>query len=170
MLEAAPSQHREQQTAFLIAGSGVLMQQGPDQPWRTVTLSPLSAHPGPTAAQLRMLRREAARQAHPAGSAHRSCPRPQPTSERGTAFEIFNPLTEHWAPVPDGGPARVADALCWLLPDGRLLVGGLTSTTFSTYDPATHQWSTAQARHAEGTSSGRPAAGTTSVIAIRLIT
>ncbi|MGH2719128.1 MAG: hypothetical protein ACRDJU_11165, partial [Actinomycetota bacterium] len=104
----------------------------------------------PTAAQLRALRRERARRLHPAGSAHRSAPPRGGAASAGTAparFEIFDSLHECWSPVPPtAGPWQIADALCWVLPDGRLLVGGLSSTTYSTYDPSSGRWSTTKTR------------------------
>lgn len=134
-------------TVFLLTNSGVMTQQGGTKLWHAV--EPPATPGGPTAAQLRALRRERARRQHPAGSAHRSAPArggsvsgPGAGGGSGAArFEIFDALTGCWAPVPaTAGPWQVADALCWVLPDGRLLVGGLSSTTYSTYDPASRRW------------------------------
>ncbi|HLI57270.1 MAG TPA: hypothetical protein VKY26_09610 [Actinomycetota bacterium] len=130
-------------TVFLLTSSAVMTQQGGTKLWHAVEAGP--APGGPTASQLRALRRERARRQHPAGSAHRSAPArggAGPSGPPGAArFEIFDSLTGCWSPVPaTAGPSQVADALCWVLPDGKLLVGGLSSTTYSTYDPISGRW------------------------------
>jgi hypothetical protein len=131
---------------FLLTDSGVLMQGGGAELWHAVEPAPGGGPEPPTAAQLRALARERAKRQHPAGSGRRGGPGNPAGGHRGVApMEIYDPLTGAWSPLPPGpGPARVAEALCWVLPDGRCLIGGVASRTYSTYDPASQQWSTAR--------------------------
>ncbi len=153
-------------TMFLLTNSGVMTQHAGSQLWRAVEAG--TAPDGPTAAQLRALRRERARGQHPAGSAHRRAP--ARSAAGAHRFEIFDSLTGRWSPVPPtAGPWQVADALCWVLPDGRLLVGGLSSTSYSTYDPASRRWTTTRSDSSGGdTASTRRRAGAAPVVIIRL--
>jgi hypothetical protein len=155
-------------TVFLLTDTAVLMQEDGTSLWRALPTEG-SGSQGPAPAQLRALRREQARRIHPAGSGHRSSGAAR--SGAGTSFGIYNPLTSTWAPVPhQGQPARVGDALCWFLPDGRLVVGGVASSFCSTYDPGTNRWSTARSRSGGETmppARGRHASNS-AVIAVRM--
>lgn len=139
-------------TILLLIPNGVLTQAGPANLWRGVT-------PGPE--HLRALRRDRARRMHPAGSAHRA---PAP-------FEVYDTLTGAWAPAPgDADPAGAGDALCWVLPDGRFMVGGLSGGNWSSYDPGSGRWPTGIEVGSVPRHQGRSVAGgpRPSVIAIRM--
>lgn len=160
-------------TVFLLMKSGVMTQLGGTRLWHAVEAEPDVTSGGPTAAQLRALRRERARRQHPAGSALRRPAARAATVGSGKSparFEVFDSLRGCWSPVPPTpGPSQVADALCWVLPDGRLLVGGLSSRTYSTYDPASRRWTTTHAA-AEGgdTSLARRGTRHAPVVVVRL--
>jgi hypothetical protein len=82
-------------------------------------------------------------------------------------MEIYDPLTSSWSAVPPGaGPAKVGNAVCGMLPDGRFLIGGLASASCATYDPDTDRWSTTSMREARPGNSRR--GGATSVIVVRM--
>lgn len=132
---------------FLLTDTDVLVQEDSTKLWRSVA-TPGGPEEGghlgalaPDGARLRALHREQARRVHPAGSAHRSAGR----STDSLRLELYNPLTSTWVAVPPGGLARVGDALCSRLPDGRVLIcraGRAASGPCATYDPSTGQWST----------------------------
>lgn len=157
---------------FLLTDTDVLVQEDSTKLWRSVA-TPGGPEQGgsegalPTGgAQLRALRREQARRVHPAGSAHRSAGR----ATESLRLEIYNPLTSTWAAVPAGGPARVGDALCSRLPDGRVLIclaGRAASGPCATYDPSTGQWSTAPGPGPEQAGVRRRGGAHPSVIAVR---
>lgn len=61
--------------------------------------------------------------------------------------EIYDPVSDSWSPIPSPpGWAQVGDAACCLLPDGRLMIGALTSPDCAIYDPATDSWSAAASK------------------------
>lgn len=57
--------------------------------------------------------------------------------------EIYNPVTNTWSPIALPPWAQVGDAACCVLPDGRLMIGALSSGACEIYDPATNTWSAA---------------------------
>jgi Kelch motif protein len=58
--------------------------------------------------------------------------------------EIYDPVSDSWSPIPSPpGWALVGDASCCILPDGRLMIGALTTSQCAIYDPASDSWSTA---------------------------
>ncbi|HEU5002161.1 MAG TPA: hypothetical protein VFW71_05205 [Actinomycetota bacterium] len=161
----------ETPVVFLVTDTDVLMQEEATKLWRSVGSPGVPDRAGAgdvislAATQLRGLRRDQARRVHPAGSAHRSADR----ATDGLRLEIYNPLTSTWAAVPPAaGRARVGDALCSRLPDGRVLIaqaGRASSGPCAVYDPTTGQWSTAPGREPAGPRR-RGSAGP-SVIAVR---
>ncbi len=61
--------------------------------------------------------------------------------------EIYDPVSDTWSPIPPPtGWAIVGDAASCILPDGRLLIGALTSPACIIYDPATNSWSPAASK------------------------
>lgn len=142
---------------FLLTDAGIMVQEEGTSLWRSVAL-PDEAVARPTAAQLRSLRHppEGRRQV-PSAAGHGAA--------ASRTLEIYNPLTATWSPVPNGVTrAQVGEAVCCLLPDGRLLIGGPASGSCATYDPAAQRWSTAPVQP----SGARRGAGAGSVIVIRL--
>lgn len=127
---------------FLLTDAGILVQEQGTSLWRSLPL-PAEAAARPTAAQLRSLRH--APEGRRPGQAQ--APRPQGQAPTSQTLEIYNPLTATWAAVPNGAArAQVGEAVCCLLPDGRLLIGGPGSASCATYDPAAQRWSTAPAQ------------------------
>jgi hypothetical protein len=58
--------------------------------------------------------------------------------------EIYDPVSDNWSPIPSPpGWALVGDASCCILPDGRLMIGALTTPQCAIYDPVSDSWSTA---------------------------
>ena len=58
--------------------------------------------------------------------------------------EIYDPVSDSWTPIPPPpGWASVGDASCCVLPDGRLMIGALTTPQCAIYDPVSDAWSTA---------------------------
>ena len=58
--------------------------------------------------------------------------------------EIYDPVSDSWTPIPPPpGWASVGDASCCVLPDGRLMIGALTTPQCAIYDPVSDTWSTA---------------------------
>ena len=61
--------------------------------------------------------------------------------------EIYDPVTDSWTPIPPPpGWAMVGDAASCILPDGRLMIGALTTPECTIYDPATDSWSAAASK------------------------
>jgi hypothetical protein len=61
-----------------------------------------------------------------------------------TRGEIYDPVADSWSPIPaPTGWSTVGDAACCILPDGRLMIGALTTTQCAIYDPVTNSWSAA---------------------------
>src|SRR5207253_10537877 len=57
------------------------------------------------------------------------------------AAEIYNPLTNAWTTIPaPAGCARIGDAPGCVLPDGRFILGEVSSTRTAIFDPATNTW------------------------------
>ena len=154
---------------FLLTDSDVLAQEGESSLWRSVVRPVEDAPAGPTPAQLRNLKRM-----HPAYQGRLSRadgPARTPAAVhagRTQKMEIYDPLTSSWSAVPPGaGPAKVGDAVCCILPDGRFLIGDLASATCATYDPDTNRWSTTSMRAARSGNSRR-SGGPASVIVVRM--
>lgn len=60
--------------------------------------------------------------------------------ETNTA-ETYNPVTDTWTTLsPPPGWARIGDAPCCVLPDGRLLLGSIDDQRTAIYDPTTNAW------------------------------
>jgi hypothetical protein len=57
--------------------------------------------------------------------------------------EIYDPVADSWTPISLPPWAQVGDAACSILPDGRLLIGALTSPECLIYDPTTDSWAAA---------------------------
>ena len=154
---------------FLVTGSGVLASEEGTAMWRSVPTPP-SGEPAPTAAQLRRARR-----AHPAFQGR--LPSADAASEPGAGpdrgpselgtVEIYDPMTASWSAVPPGvRQAKVGEAFCSVLADGRFLIGGPAAGPVATYDPTTRQWSTAVQQQVHGRHGGKAS----SFIAVRLRT
>jgi hypothetical protein len=61
--------------------------------------------------------------------------------------EIYDPVSDTWSPIPPPpGWSMVGEASCCLLPDGRIMIGALTSTSCIIYDPSTNSWSPAASK------------------------
>jgi hypothetical protein len=61
--------------------------------------------------------------------------------------EIYDPVTDSWTPIPPPpGWSQVGDAASSMLPDGRLMIGALTTPRCAIYDPATDTWSDAASK------------------------
>jgi hypothetical protein len=60
------------------------------------------------------------------------------------AAEIYNPVTNTWTTLPTpAGWGLIGDAPGCVLPDGRFMVGEVTTTRTAIYDPATNAWTAA---------------------------
>ena len=58
--------------------------------------------------------------------------------------EIYDPVSDSWSPIPSPpGWSEVGDASCCILPDGRLMIGALTTPQCAIYDPVSNSWSPA---------------------------
>jgi hypothetical protein len=61
--------------------------------------------------------------------------------------EIYDPVTDSWSPIPSPpGWPQVGDASCCILPDGRLMIGGLVTPQCTIFDPVTNTWSAAASK------------------------
>jgi hypothetical protein len=61
--------------------------------------------------------------------------------------EIFDPVTDTWAAIPSPpGWANVGDASCCILPDGRMMIGALTTPLCAIFDPVSDSWSAAASK------------------------
>jgi len=139
---------------FLLTGSGVLASEEGTAMWRSVPTPP-SGEPAPTAAQLRRARR-----AHPAFQGRLA-------NADAASVEIYDPMTASWSAVPPGvRQAKVGEAFCSVLADGRFLIGGPAAGPVATYDPTTRQWSAAVQLQVHGRHGGKAS----SFIAVRLRT
>jgi hypothetical protein len=60
------------------------------------------------------------------------------------AAELYDPKTDTWKtlPTPSGWTA-IGDAPCCVLPDGRVLLGSILTTSTAAYDPQSNSWSPA---------------------------
>jgi hypothetical protein len=153
---------------FLLTDGDVLAQEGEGSLFCSVARPVEDAPAAPTPAQLRNFKRM-----HPAyhGRPWRADgPAKSPAAVRAgrtRKMEIYDPLTSSWSAVPPGaGPAKVGNAVCGMLPDGRFLIGGLASASCATYDPDTDRWSTTSMRETRPGNSRR--GGPTSVIVVRM--
>ncbi len=64
-----------------------------------------------------------------------------------TNAQIYDPVANTWTTI--GAPAGwsvVGDASSCILPDGRLMIGNLTSTACAIYNPVTNTWSAAASK------------------------
>jgi hypothetical protein len=58
--------------------------------------------------------------------------------------EIYDPVTDTWTQIPEPSMLpEVGDGACAVLPDGKVLVGALTTTACAIYDPVANSWSAA---------------------------
>lgn len=57
--------------------------------------------------------------------------------------EIYDPVADSWTSIKTPSWTQVGDAASCILPDGRLLIGALTTTACIIYDPTTDSWTTA---------------------------
>ncbi len=58
------------------------------------------------------------------------------------ATEIYNPVLDTWTTLtPPAGWGEVGDAICAVLPDGRVLLGSIDSTRTAIFDPTTDTFS-----------------------------
>ena len=60
--------------------------------------------------------------------------------------EIYDPVADTWTPIPPPPWPIVGDAACCVLPDGRLLIGALTTPECLIYDPMTSTWQAAASK------------------------
>lgn len=61
--------------------------------------------------------------------------------------EIYDPVADSWTIIPSPpGWDIVGDAACCVLPDGRFMIGALTTTQCAIYDPASNSWSAAASK------------------------
>lgn len=59
-----------------------------------------------------------------------------------TDCEIYDPVLNRWTSIaPPAGWTAVGDAPCCVLPDGRLILGSISSTATAIFDPATDTFS-----------------------------
>ncbi len=154
---------------FLLTDTDVLAQEGEGSLFCSVARPVEDPPPAPTPAQLRQFKRM-----HPAyqgrlwqADGPAKTPATMPAGLR-RKMEIYDPLTSSWSAVPPGaGPAKVGNAVCGMLPDGRFLIGGLASASCATYDPDTDRWSTTSMRGAPSGNARRSGAPV-SVIVVRM--
>jgi hypothetical protein len=60
------------------------------------------------------------------------------------ACEIYDPVADSWAVIPSPpGWAQVGDAASCVLPDGRFMIGALSTPKNIIYDPLTNSWTPA---------------------------
>src|SRR5205823_1534938 len=58
--------------------------------------------------------------------------------------QIYDPVANTWTTIaPPPGWSQIGDASCCVLPDGRLMIGALSSTACTIYNPLTDSWSAA---------------------------
>ncbi|MBS0583149.1 MAG: hypothetical protein JSS42_08615 [Proteobacteria bacterium] len=68
-------------------------------------------------------------------------------SETNTA-EIYDPVLDQWSEISaPPGWARIGDAACAVLPDGRLLLGNLDDTRTALYDATSNTWTAGPAKN-----------------------
>lgn len=61
--------------------------------------------------------------------------------------EIYDPVSDTWTPIPTPpGWPEVGDAASCILPNGRLMIGALTSPACIIYDPVSNSWSPAASK------------------------
>lgn len=61
--------------------------------------------------------------------------------------EIYDPVSDTWSAIPPPpGWAKVGDASCCILPDGRLMIGALTTPQCVIFDPVSDSWSPATSK------------------------
>jgi hypothetical protein len=61
--------------------------------------------------------------------------------------EIYDPVSNSWTPIPSPpGWADVGDAVCCLFPDGRFMIGALSTPDCTIYDPVTDSWTAAASK------------------------
>jgi hypothetical protein len=56
--------------------------------------------------------------------------------------EIYDPVADTWTPIPLPPWATVGDAACCVLPDGRVMIGALSTGDCLVFDPTSSSWST----------------------------
>ena len=57
------------------------------------------------------------------------------------AAEMYNPQTNAWTALPTPpGMNPIGDAACCVLPDGRVIIGALSTAQTAIYDPTTNAW------------------------------
>src|SRR5712692_3591140 len=57
--------------------------------------------------------------------------------------EIYDPVADSWTPISLPPWPQVGDAVCCVLPEGRLMIGSLPTPECLIYDPATDSWTAA---------------------------
>lgn len=64
-----------------------------------------------------------------------------------TRGEIYDPVANTWTPIPPPpGWTMVGDASCCILPDGRLMIGALTTGECAIFNPVTDSWTPAASK------------------------
>jgi hypothetical protein len=58
------------------------------------------------------------------------------------AAEIYDPVADAWTVLPTPtGWTSIGDAICCVLPDGRVIIGNLNDSRTAIYDPVSNSWS-----------------------------
>lgn len=66
------------------------------------------------------------------------------TTQDTNKGEIYDPVADTWTAIPTPpGWTQVGDASSCILPDGRLMIGGLLDGRCTIYNPATNSWTAA---------------------------
>jgi hypothetical protein len=61
--------------------------------------------------------------------------------------EIYDPVGDEWKSIPEPSMLpEVGDAACCVLPNGKVLVGALSTTACAIYDPVAGSWSSAASK------------------------
>ena len=61
--------------------------------------------------------------------------------------EIYDPVADEWKSIPEPSMLpEVGDAACCVLPNGKVLVGALSTTACAIYDPVAGSWSSAASK------------------------
>jgi hypothetical protein len=60
--------------------------------------------------------------------------------------EIYDPVTDSWSPISTPPWPTVGDAATCVLPDGKVMIGSISSGACLIYDPSTDSWATTGAQ------------------------